>query len=370
MTEALLRLLSRRMLVQQEWVGANGEMECTNPLFWDLIGVPVPRGTASLCDIFPEFIGMDDEITMLARQESGEILLPLVNRVSVRSGTETAYFDLTLIADASTRPNLLLLAADVTEQSRHQRRLMQSRNENMLLQEKLERQNELIRDHTHSLEDAVHRRTVELRETRLELIRRLALAAERRDPQATGHLARMSRYSVMIARRVGLDDDARQLIYNASLLHDVGKIAIPDRILQKPGPLSDEEFAEMRRHTLYGAEMLAGSRWGFMQTAASIARSHHERWDGRGYPDGLSATDIPLMGRICAVADVFDALTMVRPYKGPWSVDDAAAHIASQSGQAFDPDLAGAFTDILPDIRRAQSQSGDGTADVEDLPEG
>ena len=358
------------MLVQHELVSADLTLACTNPGFWTLIGEVPPTGRISVFEVMPELFGLEEEIALILAEGTGEVTLPCVTRAASEYGAEGTYLDIALIADAAVAPCLLLIATDVTNQSVQQRGLMQSRNENALLQEKLTQMNERIREHSHSLELAVSQRTRELRETRLEIIRRLALAAESRDPLARGHLSRMSRYSAMIAEQIGVEESERQIIYHASLLHDVGKIAIPDRILQKPGPLSTEELTEMRRHTIYGADILGGSTWEFMRAAVTIALTHHERWDGQGYPNGLKGLEIPLFGRICAVADVFDALTMKRPYKAAWSVDEAAAFVAKQSGSAFQPLMAEAFADILPDVRRAQAQDGSEESSLEELSEG
>ena len=135
-------------------------------------------------------------------------------------------------------------------------------------------------------------------------------------------------------------------------MHDVGKIAIPDSILRKPGPLSEDEWQLMKRHTTIGADLLAGSRSPVVQMGEVIARTHHERWDGSGYPAGLAGEDIPLVGRICAVADVFDALISVRPYKAAWTVEETLGEIARQSGRQFDPRLAALLLDMGPELTR------------------
>jgi putative two-component system response regulator len=146
-----------------------------------------------------------------------------------------------------------------------------------------------------------------------------------------------------------MDADEAELLRHASAMHDVGKIAIPDTILRKPGPLTAEEWEVMKRHTTIGGDLLAGSRSPLVQMGEVIARTHHERWDGSGYPAGLAGEDIPLVGRICAVCDVFDALTSPRPYKHAWTVDDALTEIAAQSGRHFDPRLAA----LLPGVVEA-----------------
>jgi putative two-component system response regulator len=157
----------------------------------------------------------------------------------------------------------------------------------------------------------------------------------------------MSRLCGRLARAAGLDEADAERIEQASLLHDVGKIGVADGILHKPGRLTPEEQAAMRRHTTTGAELLAGSSSPLLRTAEAIARTHHERWDGGGYPAGLRGEDIPLAGRIAAICDVYDALTSERPYKAAWTVEAALAYVREQGGAQFDPRLAATFVAML-----------------------
>jgi response regulator RpfG family c-di-GMP phosphodiesterase len=198
-------------------------------------------------------------------------------------------------------------------------------------------------EYSHALEREVATRTRELRETRLEVLQRLSAAAERRDDETGAHLRRMSRLCGLLARAVGLGELQAEDIEQASLLHDVGKIGIPDEILHKPGRLTDAERAVMQTHTTIGSDLLAGSATPLLQTAEAIARTHHERWDGGGYPDGLRGEEIPLAGRIAAICDVFDALLTERAYKRAWTLDETLDHIEGQRGLHFDPELADAF---------------------------
>lgn len=184
-----------------------------------------------------------------------------------------------------------------------------------------------------------------------ETIFRLAKAAEYRDPETGSHILRMANYSRLIAQALGLGEDERQLIFEAAPMHDVGKVAIPDLILLKPGKLTTEEFELMKRHALIGHEILRDSSSPKLQAAAVIALSHHERLDGSGYPDGLSGDDIPLHGRIVAVADVFDALTSERPYKRAWTLEQAAAYLREQAGSHFDTRCTDAFFSIWNEIK-------------------
>jgi len=202
------------------------------------------------------------------------------------------------------------------------------------------------------LEKRVRERTEELRETQLEIVRRLAQAAESRDGDTGAHIERMSLLCERLARHVGWSVADAELLRHAAALHDVGKIGIPDRVLLKPGKLDDEEREIMKRHAAIGAAMLSDSPSELLQLAEAIARTHHERWDGAGYPDSLAGEEIPLAGRICSICDVYDALVSPRPYKHPWTQTDALAEIVSQSGRQFDPDLVQAFLGLWPeDVR-------------------
>jgi response regulator RpfG family c-di-GMP phosphodiesterase len=184
---------------------------------------------------------------------------------------------------------------------------------------------------------------LELEQTRLESLERLARLAEYRDDATYEHPQRVGRTAALLAERLGLANDVVACIRIAAPLHDVGKVGVPDRILLKPSRLTAAEFELMKSHTLIGAEILAGSSWPVLQMAEEIALSHHERWDGSGYPDGKVEDAIPISGRIVIVADNFDALTHSRPYAEAWDPDKAAAEIRRQSGQHFDPEVVDAF---------------------------
>ena len=175
-----------------------------------------------------------------------------------------------------------------------------------------------------------------------ELLFRMSRAAEIRDPETGAHIQRMAHYSCLIAGRLGLSPEDQQLVLQAAPMHDVGKIGIPDFILLKPSNLTPEESAVMMTHATIGFELLKGSESTILQAGASIAISHHEKYDGSGYPYGTAGEAIPLFGRIVAVADVFDALTSERPYKRPWPVDRAAAYLRDTAGH-FDPSCVEAF---------------------------
>jgi putative two-component system response regulator len=185
--------------------------------------------------------------------------------------------------------------------------------------------------------------THELGQQRIESIERLARLAEYRDDATYEHPQRVGRTAALLAERLGLAPEKAETIRRAAPLHDVGKVGVPDRILLKPGRLTASEFELMKSHTLIGGEILAGSAWPVLQMAEEIALSHHERWDGTGYPDGKSENEIPMSGRIVIVADNFDALTHSRPYAEAWDPERAAEEIRRGANQLFDPDVVEAF---------------------------
>ncbi len=193
------------------------------------------------------------------------------------------------------------------------------------------------------LADEVRKATAATHAREQELLFRMSRAAEFRDPETGAHIQRMAHYSRLIARRLGFSSDEQDLILQAAPMHDVGKIGIPDYILLKPGRLTPEEYDAMKRHTVIGHELLSGSEFKVFQTASVIAVAHHEKFDGSGYPYGLYGEDIPLLGRIVAVADVFDALTSVRPYKDAWPLEKAEAYLRESRGTHFDPACLDAF---------------------------
>ncbi|MDH5546501.1 MAG: response regulator [Gammaproteobacteria bacterium] len=207
-----------------------------------------------------------------------------------------------------------------------------------------------IRDQNRSLEEKVRERTQELESTRLEIIKRLGRAAEYRDNETGLHIIRMSRIASLLARAAGLDRDQCELVLNASPMHDVGKIGIPDKILLKPGKLDADEWEIMKTHVSIGREILSGHESGLLNLAADIAYTHHEKWDGSGYPQGLKGEEIPLIGRIVALADVFDALTSERPYKKAWTVEDATNFVYRESGHHFDPEIVELFKENIEGI--------------------
>ncbi len=214
-----------------------------------------------------------------------------------------------------------------------------------------------LSDRSRLLEQLVRQRTVlleqrtrELEETRLQILRRLGRATEFRDNETGMHVLRMSQYVGLLARRIGLSKDEVETMDHAALMHDIGKIGIPDHILRKPEHLTAEEFDVVKLHCQIGADIIGFHESPLLSMCRTVALTHHERWDGQGYPNHLVGTDIPLAGRLTAIADVFDALTSDRPYKQAWSMDKALAEIDAQRGHALDPVLAAAFIELRVEL--------------------
>ena len=200
------------------------------------------------------------------------------------------------------------------------------------------------------LEREVQARTKEIADTQLEIIRRLSIAAEYKDEETGLHIIRMSSFTRIMAKAMGLDDGYVEILYHAAPMHDVGKIGIPDRILLKPGKHDPQEWSIMKEHASIGARIIGEHASPLLQTAKEIALTHHEKWNGSGYPQGLKGEEIPICGRIVAIADVFDALTSERPYKKAWPVEEAIKEILGASGHHFDPEVVAQFHQSLPEI--------------------
>lgn len=213
--------------------------------------------------------------------------------------------------------------------------------ENKRLQKLVQKQNEELKFVNTNLEGLVDKRTSQLKEAVNEGVIMLAMAAEAKDDDTGDHINRIRKQSRNICLNIGMSPEETEQISFFSIMHDVGKIHIPDNILKKPGPLTPDEWAVMKTHCISGEKILGNKP--FYKTAREIARSHHERWDGSGYPDGLTGDSIPLAARIVTVADVFDALTHARPYKPAWPLEKAVAEMKMHSGKMFDPEILEVF---------------------------
>ncbi|UCV22975.1 response regulator [Ferribacterium limneticum] len=222
-------------------------------------------------------------------------------------------------------------------------------------------------DQSRELERMVRQRTHELLTTRQQIIRRLGRAAEFKDNETGNHVLRMSHYARIIAVAHGLGEEAANIIFNTAPMHDIGKIGIPDAILLKPGKLDAAEWDVMHQHPIMGAEIIGKHDNELLETSRIIALTHHEKWDGSGYPQQLKGENIPLEGRIVAIADVFDALVSVRPYKNAVPVEEALQYLYEQSGKHFDPTLIDAFRSALPEVLRIKEIYADEHGALTDL---
>ncbi len=214
-------------------------------------------------------------------------------------------------------------------------------------------------DRSRHLEGLVQERTAnlqiksqELEKTRLEIIQCLGRAAEYRDNETGMHIMRLGHYVKLLTCKAGLTDVEAEQMMSASIMHDVGKIGIPDHILLKPGKLTPEEFEIIKEHPQMGAEIIGIHDSELLRLSRAIALTHHEKWNGKGYPNGLMGEEIPFAGRVTAIADIFDALTSVRPYKKAWSVDEALDWIQEESGEALDPTLGLLFIEMRPEVEK------------------
>lgn len=279
---------------------------------------------------FVDFVHPDDLEATLAEVEkqaqTGQLVFNFQNRYLCKDGS---YRWLEWTSRPDYAANLMFaVARDVTERKRAE---------------------EIVARYQELLEEQVADRTAALEESRWETLRCLALAAEYRDDQTYEHTQRVGRTSGLLAEQLGLDAAYVALVRHAAPLHDVGKVGIPDSILLKSGKLTSAEFDIVRAHAAAGARILGGSSSEILKLAEQIALSHHEWWDGSGYPHGLTGEAIPLSGRIVAVADVFDALTHERPYKHAWTVADSVQEMRRLTGIQFDPHVIDAFNQLDPD---------------------
>jgi putative two-component system response regulator len=228
-----------------------------------------------------------------------------------------------------------------------------ARAKNMLTLSQVSKQ---LADRATWLAEEVRKATAEIVARERETVFRLCKAAEYRDPETGAHILRMAHYSQLIARGLGLSVDDQELLLEAAPMHDIGKVGIADKILLKPGRLDAEEFEVMKQHAIFGYELLQGSSSRVLQAGAEIARGHHEKFDGSGYPGGISGLDIPIFSRIVAVADVFDALTSERPYKKAWTLEAAVDFLVAGSGKHFDPDCVQAFLNAWESVMEIRNR--------------
>jgi putative two-component system response regulator len=222
-------------------------------------------------------------------------------------------------------------------------------------------------DQSRVLEEKVYQRTAELKETRLEIIRKLGLASEYKDNETGMHIMRISYFCRLLGSGAGLNEEENELLFQAAPMHDVGKIGIPDRILLKHGKLDAEEWEIIKEHTVIGANIMGNHNSDLLKTAHSIALTHHEKWDGTGYPQGLSGNEIPLVGRIVALADVYDALTSKRPYKEAWPFDKTIAYIHENKSKHFDPNLTEIFLEKSSEILKISKEFSDNQLTAVDM---
>ena len=216
----------------------------------------------------------------------------------------------------------------------------------------------LVRERTAALEA----KTLELETTRLQVIHQLGRAAEYKDDDTGTHVIRMAHYSRLLAEAAGLASDRVDLLFKASPMHDIGKLGIPDHILKKPGKLTDDEWQVMRKHPAIGAGIIGIQKSELLECARLVSLTHHEKWDGSGYPRRKAGAEIPIEGRIVAIADVFDALTSDRPYKQAWTVERTLEVMRKDAGTHFDPTLLPLFLERMPDVLAVKAQYAEKSA--------
>ncbi len=313
--------------------------------FTNVVGTTDPTQVVALCAAGePDLLLLDLQMPEMDGFEVMQQLEPWI-----QGATRLPILVLTADSTRETRMRALSAGAsdfltkpfDTTEVVLRVKNLMLTR----LLALELQNQNAL-------LEQRVLERTLALEQARLEIVDRLALAAEYRDDATGEHGRRVGRLAALVARGLGLPADTVELIERAAPLHDVGKLAVPDEILLKPGKLTPDELEAMKLHTVVGGEILGRSRSELLRMSEEIALTHHEWWDGSGYPCGLEGEEIPLVGRIAALADVFDALTHRRPHRRAWPVAEALAEIERLRGRQFDPQVVDVFRRVLHDLDR------------------
>lgn len=304
------------------------------------------HGVCRAAEVMPTVVEFQPDVVLLDLHLPGTDGIELLMDLKAVQGRRNYLPVLALTGDSSRAMRDAALAAGardfLTKPYEPAEVILRVRNliETRLLHVELQRQNAM-------LSERFEARTEELEEAKLEILERLARAADFRDESSYGHTTRVGELAARIAAQMGMSAAEVEQMRIAARLHDIGKIGLSDSILMKPGPLAPSEFLAQEKHTLIGANILAGSRFPVLRVAEGIALTHHESWDGTGYPRGLREEEIPLSGRIVAVADVFDALTHVRAYKSAWRLDDAVDEIKHQSGKKFDPAVVKAFLKVV-----------------------
>lgn len=318
----------------------DGRFTRVNPAWTRTLGY---RSEELLERPFLDFVHPDDRQATIAEAErqtrAGEEVLHFENRYRHADGSYR-WLEWSSRPDPERR-QLIAVAREVTERKEAE---------------------ETVRRYQELLEAEVQERTAELEEARIEILNRLALAAEYRDDDTYEHTERVAATSASLLQALGASDEEVALIRQAAPLHDLGKLGVSDTILLKPGRLTPEELARMKLHTRLGAQILSGSRSDVLRLAEQIALTHHEWWDGSGYPSGLAGSEIPLAGRVVALADVFDALTHRRPYKEAWPVERAVEEVRSLAGRQFDPAVVEAFFSLDPHALARGDGARDGLA--------
>ncbi len=360
-----------RIKIYYEYLNEKMQIVPENQSFWNYLKLPFPGEPVAADEIFPELFGSEEQIKAVMKGEQPDFQLPGIGR-------DNTYFNISIFSEPQesgekSENQTILIISDVSKEMENQRIIIQDKNEISFLKRKLEGQNsellslnkelddlmKTIRTQNHDLNFEVKRRTRDLHESRLSVITTLAIAAETKDMSTGGHIYRIGRSSVLIGQQYGLDPHETEKLFYASLLHDVGKIGIPDAILLKPALLTDEERRIMESHTTIGSAILRRTSGSFFEGIADVALHHHERWDGKGYPHGLSGEKIPLWSRICAVADVFDALVTERNYKKQWDYDKAFEFMKTESGKHFDPEVVNAFIKVQDEIKHVHEISSE-----------
>lgn len=347
-----LKLPKRILVVDDE--GMNRELLAVMLETLDYEGIFADSGEAALAALTP-----DIDMLLVDAMMPGMDGFSLVERLRARpEGEDVPIIMVTALCGRSDRLRAVEAGANDFITKPVDRTELRVRCASLL---KMKEAQDALKQHRASLEQTVQERTKALRhaleevtearretyEAQLDTIQRLAIAAERRDEQTAAHIERVSHYCGLLASALGLSPDEVEIVRQGSRMHDVGKISIPDTILLKPGALTSEERRVMQEHTTIGAGVLSGSSSPLLQAGEVIARSHHEWWNGNGYPAGLQGENIPLYGRICAVADVFDALTSKRPYKKAFPVAKAREILQAGRGIQFEPFVLNTFLEIL-----------------------